>query len=207
VFSFGHLPYFAGLFLPGHSFLKSLFPHISFVRRCQAGTQRTPVAISDAMSDAGAPQGPTGAFHACNRCRKRKARCVIPQSASSPDQEVACLRCKRERKQCVFASEKSTKPSRRALQPQGKPRPSNAESVAPDQINIIGHVPLFPLASEAGGETSAPRIGQFQDTSPVSNLTDNMNTKSHLFGFLNVACSDVWVTEVFGVTTWGIKES
>ena len=37
-------------------------------------------------------------------------------------------------------------------------------------------------------------------------FSSHMNTKSHLFfGFLNVACFDVCVTEVSGVTSWGSR--
>ncbi|KAH8703392.1 hypothetical protein BGW36DRAFT_369267 [Talaromyces proteolyticus] len=137
------------------------------------------------MSDSTTVKLPTRAYQACVRCRRRKARCIVPEAASGS--RTACLRCTRERKECVFTAERSRKRSAYSPQHPNQARihiANAAESShfgAADSHLNVEQPPCSqssPTATPPRSETNrreAPSISsQLQTESPATELLDRV---------------------------------
>ncbi|PNP46008.1 hypothetical protein THARTR1_10826 [Trichoderma harzianum] len=127
---------------------------------------------------------PRRAYQACVRCRRRKARCLIPDPP--PGADPVCMRCKRERKECIFTAERSRKQSsRQASQAEGdESRTSNEYTTshngttgstsqwAQRSQTLLGHdgSSSHLLGSTATGQSKNSQ----QNDSSLSDLTDRV---------------------------------
>ena len=128
------------------------------------------------MSDLETIQVPKRAYQACNRCRKRKARCILAEPALGG--AIFCLRCKRERKECTFTVDRSEKTPRQRLR-QSVNSQATIPNVDPPATVVPGTgAPLWSRTDSVGRQGSIgqanPAVGHLPVESPLSDLTERI---------------------------------